>query len=406
MKKIIVFIALVFLLTGCTANTEKSIDKQTETKTQEVTAAKTEEATAVITEQETPIDDKDTITNLMMLKIDALKAKDLDSYMTTISKSDEYYINEQKRWFTEMTKDGMKDYQFDVMEIEQKDENTIVATINQKHFYNAQFDITYPLKFVLEEGEWKDAGYDFLVYEGEGFTIKYMEGETKVEAFADLVEKAYKNLAEVFEEKPDENFQIKLFHDREMLRQRSIPSIGWLFTGWGEANESLKIYTGHEEIEQYLGTLQHEIVHHITMRICNNNLPGWLADGVALEYGSYLQSGGNAITNKTATKEQLVGDFDFLENADGLWEATEQSQTWSWYDTAHMYTYFIIEKYGHDKLMDMFYEAGKKPYNENVMNPNFEKQNAETMSEVLEKVLGQTKEEFYNEYIEWLNENY
>ncbi len=398
MKKLLIIILLVFILTGCSDNTVKNVDKQTATITKKVTPT--------ITEKVTPVDYTDIIANVMTIKIEALNDKDLDNYMTTISKSDEYYINEQKRWFTEMTKDGMKNYQLDITNIDQKDENTIIATINQKHFYNEQFDITYPLKLVFEEGMWKDAGYDFLVYEGDGFTLKYMKGETKVEEFATLIKEAYENLAEVFEEKPDENFQIKLFHDREMLRQRSIPSIGWLFTGWGEANESLKLYTGHENINEYLNTIQHELVHHITMRICNNNLPGWLADGVALEYGSYLQSGGNAITHKTATKEQLVGDFDFLENADGMWEATEQSETWSWYDTAHMYTYYIIEKYGHDKLMDMFYEAGKKPYNENVMNPDFAKQNAETMSEVMEKVLGQTKDEFYNDYIDWLNENY
>jgi hypothetical protein len=71
-----------------------------------------------------------------------------------------------------------------------------------------------------------------------------------------------------------------------------------------------------------------------------------------------------------------------------------------------MMTEYIIESYGHDQLMPLFYEAGKKPYNENVMNSEFNKQNNDTMGVVLESVLGLTKEELTEEYWAWLDQTY
>lgn len=236
-----------------------------------------------------------------------------------------------------------------------------------------------------ENGRWLDCGYDFRILETERYYLKYMEGETRVEEFREMIDIAYDNLETIFEERPDENFEIKLFYDREMLRQRTIPSIGWLFTGWGEPNESLKIYTGRPaSYGGYNGVLQHEVVHHITIKICNNNLPVWILEGAAMYYDSAYFDHGLSTTLSNLKKENIKLTVDYLENKD-LYNAEIQQEIWDWYNASYIYTGYIVETYGHGKYMELYYEAG------NI-----------TLDEILMSVLGITKEELTESYLEWL----
>ncbi|BES66318.1 hypothetical protein SANA_27570 [Gottschalkiaceae bacterium SANA] len=406
MKKLFLIILLTACaLSGCNTSSQK-INEQTINPTPsektEMTSPISEDPSSKSIRESTATA---SIQSILDKKIEAVQTKNLDLYLSTITTADSYYWNEQKRWFTEMTKDGVRDLKYILREVTLEEGEIAIARVEQTHHYHQNFSISYPLRFIQEEDEWKDAGYNFEEQKTERYTIKYMSGESKVTDFQKIIDTAYTNLASIFSEQPDPNFEIKLFHSRELLRQRTIPTIGWLFTGWGEANESLKLYTGHPVLEPYYGTVQHELVHHITMRICNNNLPGWIADGIALQYGNYALEGGNAITLGYATKDQVRVTVDFLENVD-LWDAEKQEETWDWYNASQMLTEYIIESYGHDQLMALFYEAGKKPYNENVMNPKFNEQNNKTMGQVLQTVLGITKEELTEAYWTWLDQTY
>ncbi len=73
-----------------------------------------------------------------------------------------------------------------------------------------------------------------------------------------------------------------------------------------------------------------------------------------------------------------------------------------WYNASYIYVAYLIETYGHDTFMDLFYEAGKKPFNDSIMNDSFESQNNETTAQVLITVLGITEEELSNDYVNWL----
>jgi len=396
-------IAAVFLFAACAPAV--SVPEPTAAPTPEPTAAPTAAPTPQPTPEPTidPLEAfRDAAQQSIDVKLEALKSKDVDLYLSTVTQSDEYYFNEQGRWFTEMTKDGIKQIGLEITDVALEDETTAVATIHQTHYNKKEaFNFTYPLLYKKEDGQWKDCGYDFEEIETPRYTLKYQEGETRVDEFKEMIDIAYDNLEQIFTERPDADFEIKLFCDREMLRQRTVPSIGWLFTGWGEPNESLKIYTGHPTFEGYNGTLQHELVHHIMIRACNNNLPGWIHEGIALYYGNAQFEHSKSTTLSNLNVENIGLTIAYLETMD-LYNPESQQAVWDWYNASYMYVGYIVETYGHDTLMEIFYEAGKKPFHDSVMNDTFEEVNNQTMGEVFSAVLGLTKEELTDAYLEWL----
>lgn len=334
-------------------------------------------------------------------KLEAIKTGDQELYMSTVTKTDYYFWNEQVRWFTEMAFKGIRDVDIYVDGVEKVDGETIIATIHQTHTNNEKFDFTYPNLFKLEDGKWLDHGYAFESAETDRFTIKYMKGESRVDDFIRMANNAYDNLEPVFAEKPDSNFEIKLFSDRELLRQRTVPSNAWLFTGWGEPNESVKLYTGHPDLEKYVATIQHELVHHISINICNNNLPVWFYEGIAMYYGNAYFGHEFSIILSSLNKEAVKVTVNELENTNINTE-TDTQKIYDWYNTNYMYAAYLIETYGHDKYMEIWYEAGKRPFNDSAANLDFYVQNDKTFGDVLMTVLGISKEELSSDYLAWL----
>jgi len=381
MKKILMGFILLLSLYGCQAIPENTA----------------EHVEPLIVVEEPQLDSL--IFDILETKLDAIEQNDLELYMSTVSQENVYYINEQGRWFREMTKDEITGISFDVESVEMIDEVTAVANIRQKHEALTSVDIAYPLLFKYENNQWKDCGYNFEVLETDRFLVKYMAGESKVEEFTAYLNQAYDNLEKVFDEKADTTFELKLFYDQELLRQRTVPSISWLFTGWAEPDESLKMYTGHS-YDGYPGTLQHELTHHITIKACNNNLSAWLLEGIAMYYGNISVERETHGEIRPMDTDDLLKDIQYLETLD-LYNV-QGKVVGDWYNTSYMYVRYIIETYGHDTLMDIFYEAGKKPFNSSVLNENFENDNIVTTADVIETVLGLTKETLSEDYTQWL----
>lgn len=400
MKYLIILLAVAFLLAACTSLQPRDLDDPQKTPPKYEQTKKDREEVPTPTKDPEEIFAEE-VQNNLYIKLEALKDKDLERYLSTISRENQYFFNEQGRWFAEMIKEGMENISFELIAVELKDEHTGIATIRQKHYHNEQFDITYPLSYRYKNGQWLDCGYNFDFIETDRYTLKYMEGEARVDEFRKMIDIAYNNLEDIFTERADPNFEIKLFCDREMLRQRTVPSISWLFTGWGEPNESLKIYTGHETFEGYNGTLQHELVHHITIKICNNNLPVWVLEGVAMYYGNAYFDHSKSTTLSNLKKENIDLSIDYLENMD-LYNPKSQQHIWDWYNASYMYVRYLIEKYGHDQFMQLFYKAGEKPFHDSIMNDRFEAKNIQTMNEVLSSVFNITKEELGERYLKWL----
>lgn len=344
------------------------------------------------------------IVEIMEDRLAAIQTQDYDLYMSVITKNNQFFFNEQERWFENMIDSSISDVSFEVLSTHKLDEDTAVATIRQKHrAFSQTFDIEYPLLFKFEDGKWMDYGYNFKVRKTDRFLVKYMEGETRVEEFTQMLDDAFDNLEMIYDLKPLDDYEMKLFHDREMLRQRCIPANPWLFTGWSEPDESLKIFTGHPEVYKgYPGVVQHELVHHISIRICNNNLPVWILEGIAMYDGSAYYGLKDSSTLANLSKQNVSFTIDNLEKTD-LGSDLSGEQIGIFYGTSYMYVRYIVETYGHDKLMDIFYEAGKKPFNDSTLNPTFEQQNQQTADEVILSVLGLSEAQLSEDYQRWVD---
>lgn len=400
LKTLLPIIIILVLLTSSCSKQEAVINQETNTP---VTTESTDPVSIQIADNDTRgLDFEEAIYIIIDNRLEALEMADYDAYMHDITKTNQFYFNEQERWFMEMIDNSIRNIDLEVVEIEILDELTAVATIHQTHQTYENFDFEYPLLFKYETDGWKDYGYDFESIKTDRFTIKYMLGERKVDTFEDMLNDAFDHLAEIYSLKPLDDYEMKLFLDQELLRQRTVPSNPWLFVGWSEPDESLKVYTGYDiSYEQYAGIIQHELVHHITIRMCNNNLPLWLLEGIAMFDGSAYYGLENSSLLASISKEGVTQTIDDLETNDLNQDLTSE-QVYDFYRSSYMYVKFIHDTYGRDTLMAIFETAGEKPFHDSTLNETFEANNQRTAEEVLLSVLDMTKEELSFEYLTWL----
>jgi len=200
------------------------------------------------------------IRNFISTRLAAIREGDLDAYIETVDSSDSYYVNEQRRWFHEMTTFPFEDLEIDLeafMEAPPLGHGNYKATFRQTHTYAGEkFDFSYDLLLKIDDNELNinrvtDQRYAFKRSETEHFTIYSMEDEQNAEVLSGYLEECYDVIITQFSLIPDEKLPVKMFTDRELLRQRTVPSSQWLFTGWGEPNESMKLWTGKSDITGY-----------------------------------------------------------------------------------------------------------------------------------------------------------
>ncbi len=403
------FLLLSFIITGCNSSQvildEKDGAQNSNSKIEVKLDNDNENEVPVV--EEDPSDLNQVIHHIISDRVKAIEEEDYDLYMSVITRENQFFYNEQERWFMEMIDERIHDLSLEVESVDMIDTDSARVLIHQKHKTNETFDFTYPLLFVREEKGWMDHGYDFELMETDRFVVKYMEGEVRVDEFRQMLDDAFDHLDLMYEMKPLDGYEMKLFHSQEMLRQRCIPSNPWLFTGWSEPDESLKLFTGHPDTYKgYPGVVQHELVHHITIRMCNNNLPGWMLEGIAMFDGSAYYDKGYSSVLAEMTKGGVAQTIEDLERTDLGSDSVTHKEIVDFYDTSYLYMKFIHDTFGRDTMIGLFEEAGKKPFHDSTLNPTFESNNQKTATEVIQTVLGMTKGELSEAYLEWVDENY
>ncbi len=339
-------------------------------------------------------------------KITAINTSDSDLYMSTLSTEDSYYRNESYAWFWYMANNDFQNLSFNITGIDQIDQRTVLVHINQKHIYAGEnFDFNYNIVYSYQDGKWLDCDLDFLRHDVDGFRIFYRENERNLQSFERYLINSNEALSDLFGTGVDENFPVKLYTDRELLRQRTYPIIERQFTAWGEANESLKIWTGHPTIPPYEGTIRHELVHHITLKISRNYLAGWYAEGLAVHYGNGAVFGGDFIKSGRLSPSDAAWNIAKLESID-MASMTDEKEISCFYGISALIVKYMAETWGddvHRKILEAcagkdFFDRAKSEDSESILQP--------VLHSAFEQVTGRTSEELSDGYLSWLKKTY
>ncbi len=276
--------------------------------------------------------------------------------------TDQEYYTEQRNWFLIYRDAVTADFSIEIKRVEKVDATTIVATLYQHYLYGpekADRRVTYDVKFTLTPDGWKDADINLRVIETPHFVIKYQRAvEAKAKEVSTEAEKAYVSVVEKLGLVPSGKTTLKLFADQELLRQNTDIRVAYLFNGWGEDGESIKLY-GFREKEVFAGVVAHELTHKITLGV-TDSLNSWLAEGLSIYFGSTPFREGNVLHMGWYTAAELAQPISWLETTT-LIDLTDEKTIGLFYAVSSMVVEFMVDTYGLDKMQALLTELAKNP---------------------------------------------
>jgi hypothetical protein len=348
---------------------------------------------------------EDLAKTLVAAKLAALKAKNIDQYMALLQEGDPEYTTEQRNWFLIYQSALTSDFAIDVLKAEKIDDNTLIASLYQHYLYGpekAERRVTYEQKFVKTPTGWKDADLNFKVKETAHFVIKYLAGtESKVTEISAAAEKAYTRVVAGLQLEPRGKVTLKLFADQELLRQNTDIRVAYLFSGWAEDGEAIKLYAWREA-EIMPRVIAHELTHQITLGI-SDSLTSWLAEGLAGYFGNQpFRDGLNPLQSGWFTANELAVPISWLEETT-LIDLSDEKTISLYYSAANMVVEFMTKTYGLESLKALLNELAKYPrYDRGFDYAGMEQENQKRLHQALEKVLGVNMDTFNQRWLEWM----
>jgi hypothetical protein len=344
------------------------------------------------------------VKELIAAKLDAMEAKDIERYLALVDETDREYYTEQRNWFLIYQGAVTSGFVIDVLEAEKVSDDFIIAVLHQHYLYGPQKEnrtVTYEEKFVRTPGGWKDADLNFKVAQTWHFVIKYpQEADTRAGIVAKDGENAYASVVKELQLEPQAGTTIKLYADQEMLRQSTDIRIAYLFNGWGEAGESIKMYA-YRETGSVSRLIAHELVHKITLEITDSQT-SWLAEGMATYFGNWPFQGGDALQSGIFTAQELSKPISWLEEKD-LGQLTDEKTIRLYYAVSGMVVEFIVKTYGLDKLHSLLIEMAKYPRYDRGYEYAMEPEYQQRLYQATEIVFGANKDEFNQRWLAWIS---
>ncbi|MTI71159.1 MAG: hypothetical protein FH751_12995 [Firmicutes bacterium] len=329
------------------------------------------------------------IENVIKKQLQSIEDKDMKNYLTTIDKTKPEYVAERKSWFRDIVFNNITTLDMEIIEILKTDENFVEAKIKQEYSYNnKEYSIVNSIKYVKRGNDWVDSDLIFSSISSDNFIIYYPKGEKeKAEIALRGAQRAYKEVYEKTGLIPEGKTVIKLYEDKERLRQSVKLSFPWRFSGWYEYPESIKCIIYNSK-DKYFDVISHELVHKVTIKESNNNLPYWFAEGLAVYY--------TELYNVDIFKMNNTLDINKLEKLN-LEKMEDNNLIRSYYTSSGLILNFIADKYGEDKIVELVKSLGEFPYVEGT-NVEVDKVSIERFHKVIPKVLGITVKKLNEEW--------
>lgn len=388
----VLFIILLFSVAGCAQREiERERDPEPETDSvmpvgltpEEQEAFKAIEA--VISKQE-----------------DSIREKDSALYLTTIDASNETYWNEAKYFAHRLPFADISDFNMKLLGITVEQGGRVVAEIQQRYRMNNQLNsVTYSERFQKSGSLWLDHDVAFEEKEIDVVKVFYMPEVGNPQGFIELIEKSLSNLQETFPDPLTGKVEIKLYSNRELLRQKTDLGIAWLFTGWAEEGHAIKVFTGREPEYNYEALLTHELIHKLTISVSKGNMPVWFAEGLAVHYGTFKVNGSTYMEDDMVSMEDIKISVRELSET-RLESLTEQTEILTYYAAAGMMVRYLAETYGDDQVFALYQALGGYPRNDIASDPAWGQHADERMRAVLHDLLNLDMTSFSNGYLQWI----
>jgi hypothetical protein len=345
------------------------------------------------------------VKELVAAKLEAMKAKDIMRYLALINEADKEYYTEQRNWFLIYQDAVTSDFTIEVIKTKRINDTTITASLRQHYLYGpekADRTVAYEERFIKASNGWKDADLDFSVQETLHFVVKYqVEVETKAIEVCEEAEKAYASVVEELGLEPRDKTTLKLYADQEMLRQSTDIRVAYLFNGWAEDGESIKMYARRERAV-IAPLIAHELTHKITLGI-SDSLNSWLAEGLAVHFGNRPFRGGNALQMGWFTVEELSKPVTWLEE-NTLIQMTDEKTIGLYNSVSAMVVEFIVKTHGRDRVKALLTELSKYPrYDRGYDYGKMEQENQNRLHQAIKTVLGVNMDTFNRQWLKWIS---
>ncbi|HZW04202.1 MAG TPA: hypothetical protein VFF68_09765, partial [Anaerolineaceae bacterium] len=344
------------------------------------------------------------VTQLIAAKLKAMEEQDIDAYLSLIDACDNEYYTEQRNWFLHYQEAITAEYSIEIKQVERIDDSTLVSTLEHRYLYGPEKTVRQfenRQKFVLTPDGWKDADLAFEVIETPHFTIKYQpELEAKAAEVAEEAEIGYSSVVSVLGLEAPEKVTIKLYATEELLRQSTDIRVAFLFSGWYEEGESIKLF-GLRDRNAFAQVIAHELTHLITLGISDSQTI-WLAEGLGVYFGNRPFRGGNPIELGQYTAEDLALPVTWLEETN-LIEVTDGETVSLYYALSGMVVEFMVDTYGIDQAKALLAELSTFPrWDRGFDYGPMEVENQARLHQAMETVLGLDQETFNRQWLEWI----
>lgn len=352
-----------------------------------------------------PVEDsaREVAERMVAAKLQAMRDRDIGKYMALINEADSEHYTEQRNWFLIYLDAITSEFAIQVIDARKIDDATVVATLRQRYLYGTDRSVrtvTCEERFIKTGGGWRDADLYFATRETPHFVVRCQDGVgDKAAEFAEEAEGAYASVAASLRLEPAGRTTMKLYADQEMLRQSSDIRVAYLFNGWAEDGESIKMYARRER-STTAPVIAHELAHKVTLAISDSQC-SWLAEGLATYYGNQPFRGGNPVKVGTLTATDVSRPIAWLEetNLTGL---TDSKAIQVYYAAASMLVEFIVGTYGQERPKDILRELARYPRNDRGFDYSaMELESQDRLHRAIATVLGVDMDTFNRKWLAW-----
>ncbi len=235
--------------------------------------------------------DETAVASAVAARARAIADGDKAAFMALAAPGDASFILERSRWFDYRMSAAVSDFSSKILGVTPVGGSECVVSVAESYRIGPGRELraySCDRRYRKVDGEWLDADLDFSALSTAHFDVKATRdvAPERIASIAVLAERGREAVALAYGAAPERRVAIKLYGDRELLRQDSKITIGYLFSGWAEPGESIKAWVRPDPSYAYDGLVAHELVHIATLE-ASKNLCSWFAEGLASHYGNF-----------------------------------------------------------------------------------------------------------------------